>query len=104
MVMVSGSVTLLEKLGLASRAEIDPVVLVAPAVAVGETPTVRVTESLVLVAMPAVRVQLKVATVQLHPPVGSVIAEAVIPAGSVIVRMVLLGSATVELVLVTSTV
>ncbi len=102
--MVIGSFALLEKLGLATRAEIVPVVLVSPPVAVGETLTVSVTESLAPAEMPVVREHVKVVTVHVQPSVKSVIAVAVRPAGSVTVSVVLLGSATVELVLVTSTV
>src|ERR1700733_14323309 len=103
--MVSGPVTFEEKFGLDTVAETDPGMEALPPVALPDTVTVTLTASAALGAMPLALVQESVPTVQTQLPLlESVMAVAVSPAGSVTVSVRLLGSATVELVLVTSTV
>ncbi len=96
-------VTLLEKFGLDTVAVSVPDEAIPP-IGYGGTLTVKVTESLVLAAIPTVRVQVSVPTVQLQPPVASLSAVAVRPAGSVKVRTAVLLIGAVGLVLVTFTV
>src|SRR5271168_809625 len=104
-VMESDWVTLLEKLGLATTTETDPLADDEPPVASPATLTVSTAESLVLGARPVVRVHvLGVPAVQIQPPSASVMLVAVTPAGRETVSVVLAGKGTVELVLVTSTV
>ena len=91
-VMVSGAVTLVEKVGLETFAETVGVVLAAPPVAFAATLTVMVTESLAPAAMPVV-VQVKVPTVQIQAPAVSVMAVAVRPVGRTAVRTTELSSA-----------
>src|ERR1700723_1834534 len=103
--MVSGLLTFEEKFGLDTVADTEPVTDGLLPAAVPDTVTVMVTASLALTAMPLALVQVSVPTVQIQLPLlESVIAVAVRPAGSVTASVRLLGSATVELVLVTSTV
>src|SRR5579871_5238619 len=103
--MVSGPVTFEEKFGLETVADTDPGTDALPPVALPDTVTVIVAASSALGAMPLALVQVSVPAVQTQcPPLESVMAVAVNPAGSVTASMRLLGSAMVELVLVTSTV
>src|ERR1700761_3070726 len=104
-VMVSGQVTLDEKLGLESVAATEPVTFWLPPVAVPETVTVMVTASLALGAMPLALVQVGVPTLQIQAPLEeSAMAVGVSPAGRVTLRVRWLGRATEELVFVTFTV
>jgi len=82
---VSDAVTLFEKFGLETVAVSNPVALL-PDVYAG-TLTVRVTESFALAARLVVRVQVKVPTVQIQPPVKSVMAVTIMPVGGAIVKM-----------------
>src|SRR5579863_8887474 len=77
---LSEPVTLLEKFGLAAVATIWPVTT-GPEPYVG-TLTVSVKESLALAAMLVVRMQVRVASLQVQPPVESVSAVAVRPVGN----------------------
>src|ERR1700734_986076 len=66
--------------------------------------TVSITESVVLAARPPVRLHVTVPTLQVHPPVESVIAVTVISCGSANVNIAELSIAVDELVFVTFTV